>query len=283
MGYIIEKPKMIEDFKEIGYIEPRLIEKIRRLVHRCTNKTSKLDAFVICDGDEGYGKTTMSVIVCYIFSKMSGRKFGLENVFFDVDKLIEFATTTKEQIILWDEAALAGLSTEWYNKNQRKLIKLMMVARKKRHFFIFNIPKVFRLSNYLVSDRAIALIHVYARNETELGRFVYYNKLSLSYLYDRFKSSKKKEYKKYYTFRGCFPNALHKIIDEDEYDKMKDEAIMSIGNEEPKENKKLLELKYKIATFKDNYKEVAQHFGIHPNTIHKWGRIPIQYPHILEN
>ena len=33
------------------------------------------------------------------------------------------------------------------------------------------------------------------------------------------------------SFWGTFPNCLHKIIDEEEYDRKKDEAIAAIGNE----------------------------------------------------
>jgi len=217
------------------YMEDRLKDKLDLMVKRSTGK-KKFDNLVILDGDEGYGKTTLSMQVAYYYSFTTGRPFNLSHVFFDIEKLIKFASETKEQVIVWDEAALGGLTDQWQNKIQMRLIQLLMVARKKRHFFIFNIPKVFKLRDYVILDRAIALVHVYARNEIELGRFVYFTKKKKELLYYDWKGSRRRNYKKFVDFRGTFPNVLAELIDEDEYDKMKDEAILSIGDEANKQS-----------------------------------------------
>ena len=91
------------------------------------------------------------------------------------------------------------------------------------------IPKFWKLNEYLVVDRAIGLIHVYARKQLYAGRFVYYNKAAKDKLWDDWKRSRKRNYRLYYTFRGGFPDVLSKIIDEKEYDRKKDIAIMGLG------------------------------------------------------
>lgn len=279
---------MTKDYKEFPhYVDPLLKKKLRLIAERCTNNTSKLDALLLNDGNEGYGKTTLSVLEAAYLAFLTGRSFSVENIFFDVDKLIDFAKSTKEQIIIWDEAALGGLSTEWWNKSQRNLIKLLMTIRKKRHIFIFNIPKFYKLSPYITQDRAIGLVHVYAQNETRLGCFAYYNKRSLEYLDEQYRRTKKKLYKMAYSFRGTFPNALPKLINEKRYDEMKDEAIESIGSSKTDRHaKKLQILQVKIADLvKKGYftqKEVCKNLGVAPRTLRSWSQLKI-IPQILDD
>lgn len=217
------------------YIEERLREVLDLMVDRCTKQNH--DNLLIMDGREGYGKTTMSINLAYYIGYKTGRKFSEENIFFDLNKMMEFATKNKEQIIIWDEAALGGLSTQWNNKMQQKLIQLLMVSRKKRHFWLFNIPRFNKLSEYIILDRAIGLIHVYSPDEIKMGYFTYYNSKSKDILYQHWKSTKHKDYNKYKTFRGTFPNILKQhpnIIDQEAYDKKKDEAILSICKKKEK-------------------------------------------------
>jgi len=208
-----------------------LVRKLDLIIDRMTGD-NKQDALVLVDGDEGIGKTTITAGICYYVSYKTGRPLSLKNVFFNLDDLIKFALETKEQIIWWDEGALAGLASEWWKKNQKKFIKLLMVARKRRHFFVICIPKFFRLNEYFVVDRSITLIHVYARNNTQLGKFVYFTKNSKEKLYNDWKRRHFRNYKQHYDFVGTFPNILGEIIDEKEYDKKKDEAILSIDKED---------------------------------------------------
>lgn len=262
------------------YMEKRLAEKLDLLCLRCTGNR-KLQNLLITDGGEGYGKTTMSVEAAYYISQVTGRKFNNSNIFFDVNQMIDFALKTEDQILIWDEAALAGLSMESYNKIQIKLIKLLMIARKKRHFYIFNIPEVFRLKEPIVS-RAIGLVHVYARNEVSLGRFVYFKKKGLAKLYESWIRGRKKLYKSIYSFRGSFPDALGKIVDEELYDKEKDKAILSISNEHGVEQsakemevKKLKVMIGKVRTPVKTRVELANQLGVSDKTLRLWMNIDL--------
>ena len=216
------------------YLDPRLKDKLDLMIKRM--EVGK-DNLVLVDGDEGDGKTNMSMGVGYYVAHTCNRPFSLENIFFDLDKLIDFAIKTKEQVIIWDEGALGGLASEWWNKNQKKFIKLLMIARKRQHFWIVNIPKFFKLNEYFVIDRSIGLVHVYMRGGTEHGRFVYFNQTQKEKLWEDWKKTRVRSYKKWWSFHGTFVMFLEKkkfeeIISDEEYNKKKDDAILSIAKEE---------------------------------------------------
>jgi len=211
------------------FMETKLLEKLDLMIKRSSGK-NKMDNWIVVDGDEGLGKSTMSVACAYYVAQKMGRDFDVSKVFFDPDTLIEYGTKTKEQVLILDESVFGGLSGDAATKLGKKLIKFSMVIRKKKHFIFLNIPKFFKLNEYLMVDRSVALIHVYARGGTQLGRFVYLSDKKKEYLFHAYRKSKKRDYKKYYTFRGSFPNVLGKILDEKEYDKKKDDAILAFGS-----------------------------------------------------
>lgn len=265
---------MIVTDKQYG-MDNFLVRKCQLYAQRISGN-SKLDGLIIIDGDEGYGKTTLAVSVAYLVAYLTGREFPFDtsHLFFDVQALTDYAVHTKDQIIIWDEAALGGLSTEGYLKEQVKLLKLLMVARKKRHFYIFNIPKFYRLKEGII-DRALALIHVYAKNETELGRFVYYNKATKEAMYNAWRTSHKKQYRKFAKIKGKFSDHLAKIIDEVEYDRRKDIAILSIqADKESKTGKKFKEFKALVAGLTKKFNitdaQLADHFEVKASTISQW-------------
>jgi hypothetical protein len=267
------------------FMEPKLVEKLDLMIDRTTK--GKMDNVVIVDGHEGYGKTNISAGVAYYVHWKTKRPLSLVNFFFDVEKLIDFALKTEQQIIIWDEAALQGLAAQWQNRYQIKLVKLLMVARKKRHFFIFNIPKFYKLNEYIAVDRSIGLIHVYARRETQLGRFTYYNKKTKEILYLDWRSKRKRNYSKYYNFHGSFPEVLGKIVDEKAYDAKKDEGIASLGENDktPIYSDKLLKLQYGLTLLPDalgiKVKDLLEVLDVSKNAFHKWKEIPQKYPHLL--
>ena len=109
-------------------LENKLIEKLDLIIKRLQGTD---DAVMIIDGDEGIGKTNFGVALCYYVSFYTKREYDIHNIFFDLDKLIKFASETKEQIIHWDEAALGGLSIQWWKQNQIKFVQLLMIQEKR--------------------------------------------------------------------------------------------------------------------------------------------------------
>lgn len=237
------------------YMDDRLISKLDLMIKRCSGN-NKMDNWIVIDGDEGLGKSTMSVCCAYYMAHKLNRKFSCEQIFFDPDKFIEYGTKTKEQVFILDESVFGGLSGDAMTKIGKKLIKFAMIIRKKRHVIFLNIPKFFKLNEYLMVDRSIALIHVYARGGTQLGRFVYFTNTGKEKLFYGYHKTKTRKYKTLYSFRGTFPNALDLLINEQEYDRKKDEAILEFGAIEEEKKK---ETSYGKV---ENWEETKERLGI---------------------
>jgi len=257
------------------YIEPKLKSKLDLMVTRTLGK-SEQDNVILIDGDEGSGKTTIASMIAYYIAYETKRELSIDNVFFDLDKLIDFAMKTEKQIIWWDEGALGGLASEWWMKNQKRFMKLLMISRKRRHFFIICIPKFFKLNEYFVVDRSIALIHTYVDKGINIGRFVYFTKAKKEYLYYDWKKSRKRSYRNYYDFRGKFTNTLGKVINEKLYDKKKDYAIMNMDKGEERVNEqgiltnRNIEIVNKLKDNGMSQKEIAKVMGVTTRTIRNW-------------
>lgn len=240
-----------------------LVEKLDLMIDRVVNH--KFDNLLILDGMEGMGKSNLAFSIAYYLAQKSGREFNLkENVFFTIDDFLNCAIKTEKKVLLWDESCLGALASESYNKIQTKLLKLLMTARKKQHMYLFVIPKFYRLREAII-DRSVGLVHVYSPNQITRGRFAYYMKSSLEALYDYWKRTHKKGYKNFYSFLGTFSEALPKIVDEAEYDRMKDDAIATIGQEKPEESKKfkniqdkLKALQYAFSMLPSQFPEIKQ-------------------------
>jgi len=179
---------------------------------------------------------------------------------------------------------LGGLASEGYTKIQTKLLKLLYIARKKRHFYVFVIPKFYKLREAII-DRSIALLHAYSRDGITRGRFAYYKTASMDKLFEYWYKKKEKGYNQFYNHCGSFSKCLPKVINSRKYERQKDIAILSIGNDKfNKENEALnkikqenAELKKKIATAKIpkmSRQKMANLLGVSSRTLQRWATKP---------
>ncbi len=244
-------------------LEDNLVNKIDLMIQRCNGNRGKKDNVLICEGSEGEGKTTMSIAIAYYVSEQTGREFSEKNVFFDVNELMRYAQSTEGKIIIWDEPAFQALSTDWASEAVKNITRLLMTARKKRHFFIFNLTKFYKFNEYIVVDRPMGFIHVYSRNNIKSGRFVYIRKKFLEDLWRDYKVSKKRNYKLYASkkVRGTFPDILNpkypnnvlSEFDNDAYENKKDEAIAGIGKKkDSKQSEKWMKQRDELVVFIKN-------------------------------
>ena len=134
--------KMKYNSKEFPFSIP---DKLRRKLDVLIATLDEDDVWMLIDGDEGSGKTNMAAFLLYYFHCVTGRKFTVEQFFFDSEALLNFVRDTKEMLVNWDEAALGGLSTEWFTKSQINILKFAMTGRKKHHIFILCIPRQHRI------------------------------------------------------------------------------------------------------------------------------------------
>lgn len=271
------------------HLETKLVEKLDMMIARCTNKRTRKDAVLIVEGSEGEGKTNSSEAIAYYVKHKTGRDI---NMFFRLQTMLEFAQSTEEKIIIWDEPALDSLSTDWYKETNKDLIRLLMTCRKKRHFFIFNFVKFYKFTEYVVVDRALGLIHMYSRSRNnEPGRFIYIKKKGLEFLFNTFKKKHERAYNKYKCFFGAFP-LVEKHIPKmgliiegkenatlEDYEKLKDQAIETIGKKDVRKDASLMalrELKNKIGKLKmpiKNRDELAEKLGVSKRSLFTWAKL----------
>ena len=276
-------------------LEKTYLEKLDLMIERCVTKKSKKDAVLIFEGNEGEGKTTFSVATGYYVAEKTGRHFGADCLFFNLREMIDFAKQTENKIIIWDEPALEALSTDSRKRVATDLTRLLMMARKKRHFIMINMAKFYKFNEYVIVDRPLALVHVYSRKNLYSGRFLYIRKKNLEPLYLDWKYKKQRNYKKYAhpKVRGVFPDVLNpdyknnvlSEFDVKSYEKRKDEAILSIGTKENlnywrEEN---IKLKWAIYQMPIIQEEKAKICRVTTRTISKWGHLPEKYPELNLN
>jgi len=225
---LIKEKRAVTDKKY--YMEKALQTNTNFLIRR---EKRMWDNFLIIDGPERAGKSTLGRQIGYyvVFNKNKSKtdKFQkCKNIFFDPEKLLSFAKRTREEVIIWDEAALGAMAEDRFDEVQKILMKLLMTCAKYKHFFIFIIPTAKRLNPYFV-ERAIGLIRIEVINNIQRGSFSGYAKGKLQKLYDHDKG--KSRYKPYPDFRGKFltyEGTDKEVIDLDIYEKKKDYAIENI-------------------------------------------------------
>lgn len=279
---IIENRIIIGDQEFV--LEKKLIKKLDRVVKGITQDHPKEDAVLINEGKEGKGKTNSSVVEALYVKIKTKREVHL---FFRLQQLIEFAQSTKEKIIIWDEPALDSLSTEQLNKLNKDMLRLFMTIRKKRHFIIINYVKFWKFPEYLIVDRSVGLIHM---KEKEIGRFLYIRKKKLEFLWNEYRFKHKRSYLKVMDFGGRMPNIMEKNFDKlgfhvnnianasyQDYEDCKDEAIGSIGKNDAKLDKNKLKLdllRYRISHVKGiTQGDMARMLSVHPTRLQEWKKL----------
>lgn len=268
-------------------MHPKLKGKLDLMIDRMEKRG--FDNFILIDGKEGFGKTTLATQLCYYVSHETGRKFSHEQVYFRVGKMLEIMKKERGQIFLLDEAELDLLS-EQRGKMQRYFMQMLMAARKKNHFIVAIIPTIKKLKSFVV-DRAIGFIRVYSPDNLSRGYYAYYREEAKEALYSAWQRTKRLHYRKYYTFNGTFPNTQGKIIDEDLYDKKKDKAIESIGVEDKEDNsfmRRYNVLKYVVKKMhekkeiKFTLEQLSKITGHSSRSISNWSKLYEEKPYIKE-
>lgn len=266
-------------------IENRLIQKLDLMIQRCTQNKPKRDAVLNIEGAEGEGKTTFSIAIAYYVSEKTGRKFDHTHIYFDLRKLIERIQNTEEEILIWDEPALHGLGKDALTNIVKDLERVLVMARKKRHFIIINMAYFNMFSPYIVWQRPLGMIHVYSRKEIEAGRFIYIRKKALEGLYQDWRTKRKRNYRKWKCrgINGNFPDVLDpdyknnvlKDFNVVAYNDAKDKAILQIGSNTKESFKEQINsIKYEFAIAADEHPAIkdvlCKIFNVKKVSIPKW-------------
>ena len=218
-------------------IEKKLVKKLDRVVRGVTQESPKEDALLINEGKERKGKTNASVVEAAYFKAQTGRDVHL---FFRLEPMIEFAKSTKNKIIIYDEPSLDSLTGDQLNSMNKDMQRLFMTVGKNRHIFIINYTKFWKFLEYIVVDRANGMIKM---SDKEVGRFFYIRQKRLEFLWNEFRTKHKRAYKQAASFGGAMPNFMSREFSNlgfhvedkqnatlEDYEEQKDKAIMSIGD-----------------------------------------------------
>jgi len=270
-------------------LENKLLPHLNALIRRCTKKQPAKDSVLLVEGPEGEGKTNASCAIGYYVAEQTGREFSYKNFWFDPEKMLKFAQSTERQIIIWDEPALAGLSTQWWNEAQQNIIKLLMMARKKQHFIIINVVRFDKFKDYII-ERALGMMRMLPQSKP--GRFLYFDFKSLQALFNDWKTSRKRRYwmiAKKFGVSSCpmgqIPYVMLKVLGEEglgAYEREKDKAIMSIGKKKSKLKDENRYLKWQITNLVPDKEKVAKNFGISVRSVYDWTNLPKKYKEIRD-
>lgn len=222
---------------KIGSVEQELDRPLIEILEMYKARIRKnWDAFVAISGEEGDGKSTFAKQLCCY---MTNGKFDVSHIAWTPEQFEEKVLAAKpESAVLYDEA-ISGLdSLSTMSTVNRKLRKMAAQCRKRRLFICILLPSFFDLDKNMAIHRTRGLFKIYAP-KLKRGYYAYYNK-----------DKKKKLYilgKKYYDeqavppfFTGRFTGWT--MIDEEEYEKQKDEALIKqIEENEEKTSKQMLQ------------------------------------------
>ena len=141
------------------YMDDRLKSNLDYMIER---ELKKWDNLIIIDGDPGTGKSIFGMQIAYYLAHTQKKEFTAQNEFFDIEDLMDYFVKNRNKILVWDESASEGMGVDWQNENQKKLIKLLFMARKFGHMLIFIIPEVRKLQSVFAGSRSIclSLIHI---------------------------------------------------------------------------------------------------------------------------
>jgi len=190
------------------------------------------DNVMIIDGREGTAKSTLGKMICFYLSK---GKFNVDNIVFTAEQFIQAVEKAPiGSAILFDEMVMAGMSSDAMSGMQKMLIKKFTLIRKKQLHIVLIIPYFFMLQKYFAIGRTRCLIHNFSSDGISRGSFKFYNEDKKRSLYVRnYKFWYYPEERITFNFYGHFDDYTGKFIDEEAYEKKKDEALAEIGKEEP--------------------------------------------------
>jgi len=223
----------------------------------------KFDGIVLVTGLEGTGKSTFAKQIAAYCGSAFNRELLLENIVFTgkdlMNRIDESPIGTP---IIYDEAIMDMASQDSATDIQKVLIKKFTLIRKKRLFIFLVIPSLFMLRKYFAIFRTRVMINCYCPDGITRGFFKAYSNAAKKELYLKgYKEMNMNAAKP--SFHGKFGDTANFFVDEEAYERNKDEAIKQLTQDtRPDEAQKLkdqfelygIKLKQQVEAFKDKMK-----------------------------
>jgi len=228
------------------------------------NAKKDYDAFVVVDGREGFGKSTLAM-QC---AKYLDPTFNLSRVVFNTEQFKEAVESAKKyQAIVFDEAFASLNSRQTISKINRTLVGMFTEMRFRNLFVFLCLPSIFDLDKYPAMFRSQGLIHVYKR--ARFGGYNYDGKKNLYINGKKFYSY----YKPSPDFFGVFTKAFPLDEGHDKYNKKKLEASKHTKAMTDKDTKVLEQrnklINYVLANNNLKVEDLASEINLTPQMVYK--------------
>jgi len=222
--------RVFDGFYLDGYLKSNLDDYLIKAVKY------KFDGTMIVSGIEGAGKTTLAFTIArYCDPTFPGPlledgtgKRSCDRIVFSGQQILEQIDKAKiGQAIVIDEAIMGMFSQDHGNEMHKILLKKFVTIRKKRLFIFLVIPSIFLLRRYFAIFRTRAMIHCTVKDGIKRGFFKFYSYNTKKDLYLKgLKEFNQNAVKS--DFIGTFTDTEGFFCDVEEYDKKKEEAILSL-------------------------------------------------------
>lgn len=205
------------------------LDILKHIVHK-----KNWDGVILLDGLERVGKSTLGITIGYY---LADGNFTVNNICVDnEDAVRKIESFPDKSVLLVDEGSLVFSSRDAMKKEQKKLMKILNVVGQKNMIFIVVLPCFFDLNKQIAIRRSKFLLHCYADNNLQRGRFAYFGEDAKKKLY----SVGKKNFDSYqYPKRSI--NELGRFTDFNplgqEYIDTKRKSLFSALHEEERETK----------------------------------------------
>jgi hypothetical protein len=191
------------------------------------------DNIFLVTGMEGTGKSYGIAIPTAYY--LSGPNMKVVFTWEQFEKY--YKTMPPKSTIVWDEFILAGMSTDALSEMQKNIIQLMVTGRKKLINVILVVPSIFLLKNYFAVHRALFQVHTDSPDFLSRGYAYFYSFEDKRRLFNKYRKSQYTN-TKLASFGFKFVEQKEPLYDMVEYERLKDEAIASIGQKDSADNSK---------------------------------------------
>lgn len=213
------------------------------IVHRLTNAKKKKDAVLIYTGEEGSGKTTLSMQHAAYIAKQCGTTFTINNIFFTPESLYDAVMKDNNPpgtVFIYDEGVSGLLGTLANSKEGRKLHMMFTTCRSKRYAILICIPRFYEIPYWMAVDRCMLMYKTFEHdlddNLDGTNMYVGYNKVGKSIYWSMLKRKRFGMARKVITTRAekftAWPfggKMVHMPFTEQEYEQRKRESLASTG------------------------------------------------------
>jgi len=205
------------------YVEPRLYKFLTKNVTEDLKKKDK-DYPLLIDGYEGAGKSTFAQQIGAVVDPT----LDLSRICMTANEFKKaIIYSKKNQCVIYDEAVTGLTAADSISRVGKLLKSLMMQMRQKNLFVIVILPFIFDLNRYTVLGRAKGLFHIYETSGRR-GYWIGFNKKDMKKTF--LQGKKTYSYTVKTRFKGRFYGKY--VVDEAEYRKKKEQALMEVEGEE---------------------------------------------------